>query len=287
MTLSTSNFPRIFDSVPRYKPTNKDNFFFFRTNENNYQETLSLLNKIPKQGNTVIGVSGLFSLDLLAARMSAPKPSKKKINTFIVIDKSPIVKRFWKSISRIITGNLEKEPPSRLEVIEKIKHLIRSQKIDFFEEISKRGLSPTEAAASRLKGFDTDIANETSFASSDQTFKRIQIIFRNGRFQFLQVNMCTPESLSQLGKVLKAHHLSVDTLYVSNIRDWAVTAKREIEYDESIRVIRGEKTIVVDSTRFMLIKPVEGIIEGDTPLVEIELEKSGLLQQVHKPNYLD
>lgn len=120
-----SNFSRIFNGIPRYRPESPlmAKSFFFSTNEHHFEHTLASLKTLPKRGNTVIGVSGLFSLDLLSARMSAPRPSKRAIKNFIVVDKNSVVKTFWRSISRIIAGKRDEKAPSRKEVLVQRIHL--------------------------------------------------------------------------------------------------------------------------------------------------------------------
>lgn len=248
MESCTSNFSNIFHSVPRHKPSSLTigNSFFCTTNERNPQATLLSLKTIPKEGNTVIGVSGLFSLDLLSARLSAPRVSNQTIRNFIVIDKSRVVKTFWKSLSRIIIGKPGKEAPSRLEVIEKIEELMKTQK-NYLFQADHRGAS--QAAKLEWEKFTQSIREGTSFASSDEKFKQIQRIFKKGHFQFLHMDMGNSESFKALGKVLKKHQLSPDTIYTSNIEDWLERSDRLEKFHESIRAIKEIKTLLVDSYR--------------------------------------
>lgn len=247
MTSLPPLFSSCFDRVPQYKASFKDGIFFFTTNEKGSGETIRLLAHLPPRGNTMIGVSGTFSLDLLAARMSAPS-GIHSIRNFIVVDKSPLVKLFWESLSLIMTGNLEESPPHRLDVLVKINALIRRHQKAFFAATHSK-LPPYTAAAIEWDKFKGKIKDETSFASSDEKFKLVQSIFREGHFKFLQMDMADSDSFVALGEALKAHDLHPDTIYVSNIEEWVKDIGHHDDFNRSLSAIKKVDSIVVDSER--------------------------------------
>lgn len=248
---TSSDFSSSFEAVPRTKSEIKpgiSNQLFFTTNEEKSEETLSKLEREPITGNTIITVSGLFGLNILATRMYAAQKSSKKITTFIVIDKSSVVKNFWKNIASIIRGNLDEEAPSRCEVVLTILELIYRQKELYFPPYPSSPFSTSDSfLIHEARNFIYEIKNGSSFASTQNRFNMIQSIFRNNRFQFLDIDITESDSFYPLGEVLTTNSLTVDTAYISNIR--TVIPKFRIErFYKSISVISHQNTLIVDST---------------------------------------
>jgi hypothetical protein len=244
ITSSCTGIEHLFDSVPL--SVEMENYLFLTTNEANSDDTIVGLQTLPPVGNTVIAVSGLFGLNILAARAWAAHSCGKKITTFIVIDASNTVISFWKEIAKIICGSPLGPSPAREEVIEKIEALVKANSLYYFPSDTSI-FSHRETVSRELHRFRDEITSGLSFASSNEKFSLIQEIFKSRRFQALRLNFDNPASFEALGLVLKANNLITDTAYFANIECWLSSVDLQGKFLESAQALLSDSTITIDS----------------------------------------
>ena len=71
-----TNFPSLFSHIPQMKGPlgeTQEPTLYFATNENNSPMTIQVLKELPLRGNIVLAVSGIFALNILAARIEASR----------------------------------------------------------------------------------------------------------------------------------------------------------------------------------------------------------------------
>ena len=77
---------------------------FYDTNEYGVQQTLESILDKPVRGNTLLGVSGLYNLDLLAQRLTQHE-SKENLQHLVILDVNPHVIDFWNKTLQILAKN--------------------------------------------------------------------------------------------------------------------------------------------------------------------------------------
>ena len=266
--LPTANFPSLFSGIPQMEGPlgeTEEKRLYFATNEDNSERTITTLQGMPLRGNIVLAVSGIFALNILAARIEAARAHGGEISGLVIVDRSPIVQTFWTDISKIIAGDPENRKPTRAEVIVKIGELISTKKDYFFDTSLLSPIQTHRLLTYHRTRFREEIQSGRSFASTDEQFKSVQKIFRNNHFKFLRLDLTDRASFEALGYVLRVNHLEVDTAYFSNVLQFT-DSEAVTNFHASTEAIMSPNTIIVDTD----------------PVCHCEIDSKGYTQRVRQ-----
>ncbi|MCB1113078.1 MAG: hypothetical protein H7A37_05330 [Chlamydiales bacterium] len=236
---------------------------FLVTNEQGQGLTLEKLGdpeKTPAEGSVMIGTAAFFNLNAIAARHS---PIKK----LIIIDKSPVAKYFWEKFSEIMDEvnqpklwhlrALAHHRPvlqyQREIVIEKVEKLLKDKRLiwaNFWGE------------PSALRPFQLEFYDGVSWLFDDQRFEKICRLFKEKRFEFHQASFTEPNSIAEVIHSIP-REMTVDMLYLSNIREYAT---KEEEHDKFVASLYILKTVCTNNTYVIDTLPREGGISSPLDL---------------------
>lgn len=230
---------------------------FLTTNEDGQERTLSILEKTPLHGDTMIGVSGFFILNAAAIR---GRTSSGRIENIILFDRSVRVEHFWERMQAIITGS-----EHRGEVFEKVAALLDNEKHWYYnrtEPLSKGEEDPRYAHQTYIQELRAEMEMGQSWLSSDEKFARIKAIFVQGRFIFKRADLTDVEAFRSIGLALKAEGLQVDTVYLSNTFEYLKSGKLEADFGESVEQLVAVNTLLVQTQwpRIRLSDPLEQVV---------------------------
>ena len=210
---------------------------FLTTNESMQTKTLSTLAKHPLTGNTMVGVSGFFTLNAAAIRgTTCPEPTGE-IENIILIDRSVRVEHFWKQMKGIITSS-----SNRLEVIDKVKLLLESEKERYY---GNGWNTPEDTIAHLLKSLETEVLSGQSWLSSDDKFAKVKQVFDSGHFIFKRMDLCKPAAFQSMSAIFKERNITIDTIYLSNTVEYIGTPTEKRAFTESLEPLIAPKTLVV------------------------------------------
>jgi len=266
--LPTANFPSLFSGIPQMEGPlgeTEEKRLYFATNEDNSERTIATLQGMPLRGNIVLAVSGIFALNILAARIQAARAHGGEISGLVIVDRSPVVETFWTDISKIIAGDPGKRKPTRTEVILKIGELISTKKDYFFDTSALRPIQSNRLLIYHRMRFREEIQSGRSFASTDERFKSVQKIFRNNLFKFLRLDLRDRASFEALGSVLRVNQLQVDTAYFSNVLQFTNT-EAVTHFHASTESIMSPNTLIIDTE----------------PVCNCQIETVGYIQRVRE-----
>ena len=203
------------------------------------QKAMSQLSQLPRLGNAIGGSSCFHLLNTYSTL------SDQGIEYVIGMDLSPATQQFWKDVEPIILGN-----SSREDIAHQVEHLVKTNKDIYFEP--ECGI-PTELwAKSASKSFYKEITNNNSWLSSDKTTQAVRALFEEKRFIFVPIDLCNPESTSQLSAAMKADNIKLDTLYLSNILDCATEPLPFYKSAENLLNAEGTHVIRANFMKNML-----------------------------------
>ncbi len=244
--------------IEEFAGTCRPDQVYVTTNEMNIEKILSKIQSIESFGNTLLGVSGLFNLDVASVRQN--------IQTIIIFDRSKKVQDFWTNLENIII-NYEYQ-----EAIKKVYELI-SCNADIYFKPSKY-IGDTQSVANYyIRQLSDSIRQQISFMSKESRYDKIKQIFLNNQFQFLRLDLNNSDSFIKLYQFFERNNLSVDILYSSNVRNYCNPASYVLSLSKFI--IR-QRTIVIDTktptilTGNLLQQRIR--IQSQTPLKEFLLK---------------
>jgi hypothetical protein len=264
--LPRSDFPSLFSNIPQMEGPlgeTEDKRLYFATNEDHSDRTINILQRMPLRGNIVLAVSGIFALNILAARIEASRAHGSEISGLVIVDRSPLVERFWIELSKIITEERRGRKQTRIATILQIKELISTKKDYFFDTSSPQSIQSNFLLTYNLRRFREEIQSGVSFASTDEKFNSIQEFFSENRVRFLRLDITNPSSFQALGAVLRVNQLYVDTAYFSNILQCTDDVAN---FQASTEEVMSPDTIVVDTV----------------PVCNCEIEVKGYVQRVRE-----
>lgn len=226
------NFPKELQH-DRLAPMVDPGTLYVYTNELGSDKTLSKLIKIPLRGNAIIGVSGLFTLNVVCARQKASikHPSEREIDYLIMVDEAKIVQQFWNDIKEVFV--LAK---GREDFLENFKKCLLIDKRNYLSEDSHYGWFE-QNVSSLSRSFEWLYS---------ENFKKIHRIFKKNRFLFLPLDLKDKKNCAKLGRILQEQSIEVDTIYTSNIKDFLRPNEFEF-FGDSITSLIKPGTIVVDT----------------------------------------
>lgn len=214
---------------------------FIVTNEQGQKETLEKLERHKTNGNTIIGVSGFFTLNAASIRASKVEDkAKEQIEHIILIDCSKRVHDFWMNMRKII-----EKANNHLETAEETKKLLLEKK-DFYY-----GGSPRHSSETIANGFITrledEISSGLSWLSNKERFQKIKDIFDRGNFTCLQVNLCEQEAMDAISETMTEKGMTLDAFYTSNVRDYAEQDGLLSSFQKSLNRIITPKAFIIDT----------------------------------------
>lgn len=206
------------------------------TNEMDQTSTLMQLRTAPVCGNTILGVSGMFLLNVTAIRGCADRP----IENVVVLDRSQRVEHFWKEMQPIVA-----QSQTRHEVIAKIKALMQRE--------GERYLSGGKLPWNRLVEIENDllfweIACGDSWLASDESFAKIQALFQRNCFIFKRLDLADREAIHSLCEIFRERKITLDTLYISNVLE-LLSAEEICPYVENLEELTAPETYVIHTSR--------------------------------------
>lgn len=225
-----------FSSIP-IPETNYDDYLhrpLVVTNEDSCFETLKIMSKRPVIYETILGVGCFFTLDVASLQGTKSIDKSRSIKHIIIFDRGYRVEHFWQNAEKII-----KESENRLEVIEKIKALLKTHANYYFKEY-RNSDSPEQEAANECAVFDTAIEKHYSWLSDDIRFEKIKNIFINNCFYFGRVDLFRKLSLDWFKEAMNANKL--DAAYLSNLGEFCLN---EEDYQAGMDQILSPETAVI------------------------------------------
>lgn len=208
---------------------------FISSNETQQAQTLEALAQKTITANTLMGVSGFFTLNM-AANIGKRQNNQRNIEAIILVDRSVRAEHFWNATKGIVT-----ESADRITVIENVKKLLKNEQSRYFSGAGTDKAEMKEA----LKLVKNDIKEGTSWLSNNVKFQKVKQVFDANRFQFLRLDFFEKGSFSELAQAMQTHHLAVDTLYLSNIWLYALSIDDRQNYLDNVIQIVAPETVVV------------------------------------------
>lgn len=205
------------------------------TNEDEQAKTQQILRIRSVIHDTILGVGGFFTLDIASFH--------RKIHHIIIFDRGARVAHFWHAAEKIIS-----ESDDRLEVIQKIKMLLRTESEYYFRNdgifSDSFSDSPKTVAGRECVAFDEAVESNYSWLSDQDRFENIKRIFKNNCFYFRRVDLFNRRSMECFKRLLDAQNIKLDMAYLSNIGEYCVN---EEDYQRGIAQILLPETAVISA----------------------------------------
>lgn len=195
-----------------------DERVFLTTNEKGQDKTIERMKKEPIIGkNTVmLALSGFCGLNLAAAR---GENHGQTLDYIIMFDRSARVQKFWKEMEKMMLCVSSKE-----EAYQAIVTTLRKKATSFWTDCTCEENCQTTAqdkAEDYIKHFTSEIHSGLSWLSTTKRYKIIERIFKEGHFKFKRIDFFEYKKIGLLSKAIKRLKLTVDLIYLSNIREYA------------------------------------------------------------------
>lgn len=260
--LSIYSLPAAIQSIPLSQGYNDwRHKLYLNSNEEKSQENVRILAKkiLPSHKDTVIGTSGLHTLNIAAFRGIENSSTSGEIKYIIIFDRSRRTEHFWQEAEKIITFAQD-----RFQAMEYITQLVLNN-AEFYFSGNKSCDSPAIQAKGAVYHLEFDYHHGHSCFSQEKTFRRIQDIFRKKNFFFLRIDVQDTAAFSALAKCINKFQLHVDTLYVSNIAEFVEETKNGLrKFQESMKGLIQNNTYIIDTKE----RP-EGLLSNKHPLQRI------------------
>ena len=189
------------------------------------EKTLSALLRRPVLGvdeghNAVVGVGGMFLLNIAAMRGEGCKELSSRISSVIVLDRSLRMEKFWNAVAEIIQSSDNKET-----AYDKIDELLECRKEEFFSGYSN---DPEIEAKEIQSTFEEEVFylqrdkdENICWLSTDERFEKIKMIFESGCFIFKRVDVFGDQGPA-LRRAFISANVKIDTLYLSNASEYCI-----------------------------------------------------------------
>jgi hypothetical protein len=196
--------------VPRVVPKDSCcNSIWVITNEMGNEDILMDMRKTAIVGDTIIGVSGFYTLDLAVQRGASLWYENRKIEQIVIIDHGIAVSHFWNGIAKIVRKCTKRE-----SAIEKIKtFLIES---DSFFSVCKTGRHESHINC-QIKELQWCIDYGISWLSNDTWYKQGKAFFDQNRIKHIVSDLCDPNTMDGVVRAITQAGHTVDTVYLSNV----------------------------------------------------------------------
>jgi len=231
-------FNRCLDHIPCCKGWDDyDHRPCLATNESMQSETLVDLAEEPLTGNTVIGVSGFFTLNAAAFRGTASSSSHGEIENIILLDRSIRVEYFWEKMKKIIASS-----SNRFEVLDKVTHHLEKYRTFYYNNGWE---TPKKTVSDMLEDLASEVFNDESWLCCDEKFAKIKQIFDKGHFIFKRLDLCDKKEIESVSKILKERNIAIDTIYLSNVVEYVDSAAEKETFISAMEHLISPKTLVV------------------------------------------
>lgn len=196
--------------VPRVVPNDPCcNHLWITTNEAGDVDLLNRMRKISIVGDTIIGVSGFYTLDLAVQRGDSLRGQDKKIEQIIIIDNGLAISHFWNGVAKIVRRCTKRE-----SAISKIKAFLLESD-SFFYHCKKRQHNYTIKCG--VEKLQDCIENGISWLSNDAWYKKGKALFDQKRIHHIISDLCDPKTMGGVVNALELAGHTVDTVYFSNV----------------------------------------------------------------------
>ncbi len=239
---AAANYGNLTDGIsPCKKWDDWNHRVYISSNEKGQRQTLSTMAKERIVGDTMMGVSTFFTLDMAAVRGTRSEGGGE-IRHVVVFDRSARVEHFWGEVIKIMAS-----ADHRIAVIEKIKILLRENCLQYYD--GHENFDPKRLCEAYIKEFQEDIDSSTSWLSNDIKFARIKKIFDEKAFTFLRLDAAEPKGFEQLKKRFLERKMVVDSIYLSNIGEYLERAPKETgsAYRQLIQRLTYGSSLVIDT----------------------------------------
>lgn len=221
-----------------WESESNDEKLYLNSNELKRAKTFKLLKEIsPTRSSkpTMLACSGLEGLNLAATR---------DISYIIMIDRSARVQKFWQEIEKILCRVSTKE-----EAIQEIIATLTEQSASFWPDCTT--YEDKQCKVKRcVKNLKLEISSGRSFLSTSKNFAKIKRIFDEGHFIFERVNFFDYKKIGVLSKSVSKLNLTLDMLYLSNLREYAEEAGYLPHFYASISTLfksMHNYTVIIDT----------------------------------------
>ena len=213
---------------------------YLNTNEKDQEKTLDMMQRAKIVGNTYLGTSALFNLNVVAVR--------ENIEYVIIYDRSYAVHLFWQLFIEIL-----KASEDRKNALVRLEKMLKRKEVIFFS----KSIRPQERLPALLRkriGLETsinisklhdEIRSNISFLSDDIRYDRIRELALKGRIKCLRMDLENSTSFEKLASQLSERNLIIDILYVSNTRQYCAPEN----YLCSLRPLVLNSPIIISSLR--------------------------------------
>ena len=202
------------------------------SNESGTDTTLkSLRRENTGRGDVHVGVAGLFNLDVIAARRSFYG---------VMVDRDNKISRFFEELGRIIQGASTRE--------------------DFITKFLEFIESPKGSGYISSKELRKDLLNPNGWLANEESFAYIKKMFQEKRLFFYRVDLRNNDVFGKISEWLDENGLRVDTLYISNIRDWFFKNSKGKILQGYNDALNRSLSLIADS-RTQIIESGEGLIQ--------------------------
>lgn len=230
-------------SVPRcHDYTDSMHRLFLTTNESGQKNTLEKLAESPLVGDAIVGPFSFFLLNAAAKRgtdIGLPDWYAPKIRHIIVCDRSLAVEQFCVELQKLIklVNQFEDQLQNpREDLINDTEVTIEENLDNFFPGLP----SPAHSQALGIRAIvhlKREIDSRLSWLSNDTSFSDILQIFRENQFHFVKMDLADPKAALALTNELAQQNITIDTLYMSNIEEYAIQENRSQEYARSLQIL--------------------------------------------------
>lgn len=201
------------------------------TNEEKAGAIVAKIKNKPVQGNLMIAVSCFFSLNVFSIR--------KNLEYLLILDRGVRVHHFWLETKKIV-----EETADRLEAYEKVKVVALANHKKYY---SGGPFSSSVTVTSRLSHLDEEVKSGVSWLSDKERYDRVRSLLLSNRFVIKQIDLCNSETVKNLNTVLKANDLSLDILYLSNVRRFVFDDQKLTPFHRGLDSLLTAKAYLIDA----------------------------------------
>lgn len=241
MSSLSVSIPGVFDGVRECSlVSNYEHRLFLTTNEADQDVSLEKLARHETVGDTIMGVSCFFTLNIASCRGLTSRDSRARIKHIVMLDRSAALKDFWGHAIEIIKSSAD-----RVEVKDKIVVLVKERCRFYGYESCESCLSSW--AEREIRDFQSEIDRGDSWLSSDIRFARIKQIFDESHFVFKSVDWFDGEAVIDIVERMKRCGMVLDTLYTSNLNEYAESEDRLREFQRSIDPLLSRDVFLIST----------------------------------------
>ncbi len=218
-----------------------EDHLYLTSNEKGWETTYILMKREPVVHEVILAVSGFFGLNVASMRGEKSQDPSKKLSYLIFIDCNARIQKFWSLMSEVIC-RAQNEKIGKEDIIQTLK---RNAGLFWVE---KCGASPGEIAIIYCDNLEREVQAGNSWLSTVERFKTIQRLFQERRFLFKPINLFNRTQMQKLCQSVQALQIKFDTVYLSNIKEYAENEGKLSEFREAVGELRA---VVSDQTLFI------------------------------------